>query len=170
MPGGLLSPAGEGKAPLPLSLYSSRIDVEPLTVCRGRVQGGHRPSSPLESATSVLRPTALGVGGSCCVGIGDQKSTDCAGQLNCRSSACRGLSPLLMKAPCTSRELGVGPSLERVWLRDLPGLPVGVRGYAIVFAAALPLDFERARGWWDRFSPCAPLGIAQTREEDPQGK
>lgn len=146
-------------------------------MCRGRVQGRRRPSAPLESATSVLRHTALGVGGSYCVGlaplaIGDKKSTDYEGQLNCPSSACHGLSPLLIKAPCTSRELGIGPSLERGWLWDLPGLPVraGVRGYAITFTVVLPLDFEQARGWWDRFPPCALLGIAQTREEDPRGK
>lgn len=95
--------------------------------------------------------------------IGDKKSTDYEGQLNSSSLARHDLSPLLIKALCTRRALSVGPfSLERGWVWDLPGSPVraGVRGCAIVFAAVLPLDFEQARGWWNRFPPCAPLGIA----------
>lgn len=94
--------------------------------------------------------------------IGDKRSTDHEGQLNSPSPVRHGLS-LWLKRLCTPG--GSSASAPSLWAGLALGPPrfavrAGARGCAIVFAAVLPLDFEQARGWWNRFPPCAPLGIA----------
>lgn len=104
---------------------------------------------------------------------GDNKSTDYEGQLNCPSSARRGLSPLLIKALCTRRELSVGPfSMEWGRLWDLPGSPSGPG------CGAAPSSWPRCCRWTLNkpgaggigFLPARRRALRQSREEDPRGK
>lgn len=75
---------------------------------------------------------------------------------------------LPMQALCAGRELHVGPFSGSGAALALPGSPPRGAGAAPSPSPMGALDFEPARGWWNRFPPLRRL--RQLREEDPRGK
>lgn len=72
-----------------------------------------------------------------------------------------------MQALCAGRELNVGPFSGAGPALGPPRVPRGA-GAAPSPSPRAALDFEPARGWWNRFPPLRRL--RQPREEDPRGK